>query len=156
MEIIAREVTKFEQLRALWLINNPVVKNWYVALILGKLLLLCTCALTEWFYIKRGLMYSFSSDSQLENRVLQGLPRLEIYNSHFTAKFGAWALGFCGGVYGKENPGSIHEGDHQLESVSSLDLSNRCIHNLISKVRAVLPSCDSSLFIRFILSATIR
>ncbi|KAF3946588.1 hypothetical protein CMV_027162 [Castanea mollissima] len=99
VEIIAREVTKFEQLRALWLNNNPVVKN---------------------------------CDSQLENRVLQGLPRLEIYNSRFTAKFGAWALGFCGGVYGKDNPGSIHEGDHQLESVSSLDLSDRCIHNLIS------------------------
>ncbi|KAF3965038.1 hypothetical protein CMV_010731 [Castanea mollissima] len=89
VEIIAREVTKFEQLRALWLNNNPVVKN---------------------------------CDSQLENRVLQGLPRLEIYNSRFTAKFGAWALGFCGGVYGKDNPGSIYEGDHQLESVSSLDL----------------------------------
>ncbi|KAM4097488.1 hypothetical protein ACJW30_07G003800 [Castanea mollissima] len=100
VEIIAQEVTKFEQLRALWLSNNPVVKN---------------------------------CDSQLENRVLQGLPRLEIYNSRFTAKFGAWALGFCGGVYGKDNPGSIHEGDHQLESVSSLDLSDRCIHNLISK-----------------------
>ncbi|KAL4613767.1 hypothetical protein ACB092_07G003900 [Castanea dentata] len=99
VEIIAREVTKFEQLRALWLNNNPVVKN---------------------------------CDSQLENRVLQGLPRLEIYNSRFTAKFGAWALGFCGGVYGKDNPGSIHEGDHQLESVSSLDLSDRCIHNLIT------------------------
>ncbi|KAM3693701.1 hypothetical protein ACJW31_07G003500 [Castanea mollissima] len=100
VEIIAREVTKFEQLRALWLNNNPVVRN---------------------------------CDSQLENRVLQGLPKLEIYNSRFTAKFGAWALGFCGGVYGKDNPGSIHEGDHQLESVSSLDLSDRCIHNLISK-----------------------
>ena len=76
--------------------------------------------------------------------------RLEIYNSCFTAKFGA------GGVYGKNNPGSIHDGDHQLESVSSLDLLNRCIHNLISKVQAVLPSCDSSLFICFILSATIK
>ncbi|KAF3965043.1 hypothetical protein CMV_010736 [Castanea mollissima] len=86
VEIIAREVTKFEQLRALWLNNNPVVKN---------------------------------CDSQLENSVLQGLPRLEIYNSRFTAKFGAWALGFCGGVYGKDNPGSIHEGDHQLESAFS-------------------------------------
>ncbi|KAL4613765.1 hypothetical protein ACB092_07G003700, partial [Castanea dentata] len=95
-----REVTKFEQLRALWLNNNPVVKN---------------------------------CDSQLENRVLQGLPKLEIYNSRCTAKFGAWALGFCGGVYGKDNPGSILEGDYQLESVSSLDLSDRCIHNLIIK-----------------------
>uniref|UniRef100_A0A2N9H5T5 Tubulin--tyrosine ligase-like protein 12 SET-like domain-containing protein n=1 Tax=Fagus sylvatica TaxID=28930 RepID=A0A2N9H5T5_FAGSY len=72
-------------------------------------------------------------DDQLADRVLQGLPRLEIYNSHFTAKFGGWALGFCGGVYEKDNPGSVHESDHQLESVSSLDLSNRCIHNLINK-----------------------
>ncbi|KAF3948776.1 hypothetical protein CMV_025269 [Castanea mollissima] len=84
VEIIAREVTKFEQLRALWLNNNPVVKN---------------------------------CDSQLENRVLQGLPRLEIYNSRFTAKFGAWALGFCGGV---------------------------CIHNLISKLFYIManPECS--------------
>ena len=81
---------------------------------------------------------------------------LVIYNSCFTAKFGAWALGFCGGVYGKDNLGSIHEGDHQLESVSSLDLLKRCIHNLISKVQALLPSRDSSLFICFILSATIK
>jgi tubulin--tyrosine ligase-like protein 12 len=86
-------------------------------------------------------MYSFSSDDQLADRVLQGLPRLEIYNSHFTAKFGGWALGFCGGVYEKDNPGSVHESDHQLESVSSLDLSNRCIHNLINKVWAVLHIC---------------
>ena len=76
--------------------------------------------------------------------------RLEIYNSCFTTKFGA------GGVYGKDNPGNIHEGDHQLESVSSLDLSNRCIHNLISKVQAVLPSRDSSLFICSILSVTTK
>ena len=81
---------------------------------------------------------------------------LVIYNSCFTAKFGAWALGFCGGVYGKDNLGSIHEGDHQLESVSSLDLLKRCIHNLISKVQALLPSRDSTLFICFILSATIK
>lgn len=100
VEIVAKEVTKFEHLRALWLNKNPVVKK---------------------------------CDDQLADRVLQGLPRLEIYNSHFTAKFGGWALGFCGGVYEKDNPGSVHESDHQLESVSSLDLSNRCIHNLINK-----------------------
>lgn len=28
-EIVVQEVTKFKNLRALWLNNNPVLKNWY-------------------------------------------------------------------------------------------------------------------------------
>lgn len=70
----------------------------------------------------------------MAERILQGSPSLEIYNSCFTHNFGEWALGFCADVYGKENPGYIHQNDHPLQSVTSLDLSNRCIHNLISKV----------------------
>ncbi|CBI27809.3 uncharacterized protein LOC100266448 isoform X2 [Vitis vinifera] len=72
-------------------------------------------------------------DGHMAERILQGSPSLEIYNSCFTRNFGEWALGFCADVYGKENPGYIHQNDHPLQSVTSLDLSNRCIHNLISK-----------------------
>lgn len=76
--------------------------------------------------------------------VLQRLPNLEIYNSQFTANFGEWALGFCGGVYVKDNPGRVHQGDRPLEGVASLDLSNRCIHSLINKVRT-LSICNSDM-----------
>ncbi|KAG7988599.1 hypothetical protein I3843_03G195500 [Carya illinoinensis] len=100
MEIVSQEVTKFGNLRALWLNNNPVVDN---------------------------------CEEQLADMVLQRLPNLEIYNSRFTANFGEWALGFCGGVYVKDNPGRVHQVDRPLESVASLDLSNRCIHSLINK-----------------------
>ncbi|KAJ7955985.1 Tubulin--tyrosine ligase-like protein 12 [Quillaja saponaria] len=71
-------------------------------------------------------------DGELEDAV-KGLPELEIYNSKFTSNFGEWALGFCGGVYEKDNPGSIHLADHPLQSVTSLDLADRKIHNLINK-----------------------
>lgn len=116
VEVVAREVTKFGNLRALWLNNNPVVKN---------------CG------------------DHLADIVLQGLPDLEIYNSCFTANFGVWALGFCGGLYVKDNSGSVDLGGHQLECVTSLDLSNRCIHSLINKAfsPAELP-CLSYLNIR--------
>ncbi|KAK9274967.1 hypothetical protein L1049_022224 [Liquidambar formosana] len=72
-------------------------------------------------------------DVHMEETILQGCPRLEIYNSCFTCNFGEWALGFCGGIYGKDNPGCIHQSDCPLKTVTSLDLSNRCIHNLINK-----------------------
>lgn len=67
---------------------------------------------------------------------MEGLPNLEIYNSVFTTKFGEWALGFCGEVYDKENPGSsnVHDAESSLHRITSLDLSNRRIHNLINKV----------------------
>lgn len=74
---------------------------------------------------------------QLADKVLQGLPNLEIYNSKFTSNYGEWALGFCGEVYDKENPGSGKlQDDPSLQRITSLDLSNRCIHNLINKVIA--------------------
>lgn len=78
---------------------------------------------------------------QLADKVLQGLPNLEIYNSKFTPNHGEWALGFCGEVYDQENPGSSKlQDDPSLQRITSLDLSNRCIHNLINKVIAVLKS----------------
>ncbi|KAK3040364.1 hypothetical protein RJ639_026769, partial [Escallonia herrerae] len=77
--------------------------------------------------------------------VLNGCPRLEIYNSCFTSNFGEWALGFCGGIYEKDNPISADQNDHPFQSLTSLDLSNRCIHNLINKAFSpiYLPSLSS-------------
>ncbi|KAH9804626.1 tubulin--tyrosine ligase-like protein 12 [Citrus sinensis] len=69
-------------------------------------------------------------DHCMEDAILQGCPKLEIYNSNFTINFGEWALGFCGEVYDKDNPSSLCLRDRPLQSVTSLDLSNRCIHNL--------------------------
>lgn len=101
VDVVVQEVTKFKDLRALWLNNNPVVEKCGV---------------------------------QLADKVLQGLPNLEIYNSKFTSNYGEWALGFCGEVYDKENPGSGKlQDDPSLQRITSLDLSNRCIHNLINK-----------------------
>lgn len=74
----------------------------------------------------------------MAGRILEGSPNLEIYNSCFTNNFGEWALGFCADIYGKENPGNIDRNDHLLQSVTCLDLSDRCIHNLICKVRMFL------------------
>ncbi|EOY30254.1 hypothetical protein QUC31_020351 [Theobroma cacao] len=99
-EKLVQEVTKFKNLKALWLNNNPVLEK---------------------------------SDGGMEDAILRGCPKLEIYNSRFTRNFGEWALGFCADVYGKDNPGNSHHGDLALQSVTSLDVSNRCIHNLINK-----------------------
>lgn len=100
VEMVAEEVTKFRNLRALWLNNNPVLE---------------TC------------------EDQLADIVLQKLPRLEIYNSRFTTNFGGWALGFCAGVYDKDSTCNAYQTENPLECVISIDLSNRCIHNLINK-----------------------
>lgn len=96
-------------------------------------------------------IFSFQSDVQLADRVLEALPNLEIYNSIFTPNFGEWALGYCGDVYNKENPGSssIHENDTSLHSVTSLDLSNRRIHNVINKV-LTFPSSILLIYIPFL------
>ena len=72
----------------------------------------------------------------MTDKILRQMPNLEIYNSKFTPNYGNWALGFCGDVYDKENPGvrNIHE-DNSLQGITFLDLSNRGIHSLITKVR---------------------
>ncbi|OAY66706.1 Tubulin--tyrosine ligase-like protein 12 [Ananas comosus] len=62
--------------------------------------------------------------------ILDGIPGLEIFNSCFTRNYGEWALGFCGGIIGADNPDSFEEGSLSLESITTLDLSNRSIHNL--------------------------
>ncbi|XVE53987.1 hypothetical protein DITRI_Ditri03aG0046700 [Diplodiscus trichospermus] len=99
-EKLVQEVTKFKNLKALWLNNNPVLEK---------------------------------SDVGMEAAILRGCPKLEIYNSSFTHTFGEWALGFCADVIGKDNPVISHQGDLALQSVTSLYLSNRRIHNLINK-----------------------
>ncbi|PKI43487.1 tubulin--tyrosine ligase-like protein 12 isoform X1 [Punica granatum] len=99
VDVVAREVAKFNKLRALWLNDNPITNI---------------------------------SDGYVTDKILQASPKLEILNSHFTRNFGQWALAFCGGLYDKDNPGHPVESDHHpLQSVTSLDLSNRCIHNLV-------------------------
>ncbi|XP_057750987.1 uncharacterized protein LOC130969331 [Arachis stenosperma] len=110
VETIVQEVSKFKQLKGLWLNNNPVLEK---------------------------------GDSELLDALLKELPELEIYNSTFTSNFGEWALGFCAGIYEKDNPGNVDQASTPLQSVSTLDLSNRNIHSLINK--AFTPNCLPSL-----------
>ncbi|XP_010428834.1 PREDICTED: tubulin--tyrosine ligase-like protein 12 [Camelina sativa] len=95
-DVVIQEVTKFKNLKALWLNDNPVLQK---------------------------------SERQMADEILQGCPSLEIYNSCFTPNYGLWALGFCGDIFGKDNPGCVQQ-DQPLCNVTSLDLSNRSIHNL--------------------------
>ncbi|KAK6784548.1 hypothetical protein RDI58_018003 [Solanum bulbocastanum] len=98
VEVVSKEVTRLNNLKALWLNNNPFLEH-----------------------------------SNSEAAIIQGCPSLEICNSKFTSNYGEWALGFCGGIYDKDNAGCAHQRDHPLESVTSLDLSNRSIRNLMNK-----------------------
>uniref|UniRef100_A0A7N0TS93 Tubulin--tyrosine ligase-like protein 12 SET-like domain-containing protein n=1 Tax=Kalanchoe fedtschenkoi TaxID=63787 RepID=A0A7N0TS93_KALFE len=100
-EIIIQLVTKFKNLRALWLNDNPVLQK---------------------------------DKRDLEEAIIHGCPRLEVLNSHFTDNYGEWALGFCGDIYDKANPGTDCPSDRTLEGITSLDLSSRGIHNLAHKL----------------------
>ncbi|KAJ8750906.1 hypothetical protein K2173_016087 [Erythroxylum novogranatense] len=99
-DVVVQEVSKFKNLKALWLNDNPVLKN---------------------------------CDDHLADAIFKECPRLEIFNSHFTHNYSLWALGFCGGAYDNDNPDFIHDNEHPLQRVTSLDLSNRCICSLINK-----------------------
>lgn len=89
-------------------------------------------------YYNRFLMYLMGfSERQMADEILQGCPSLEIYNSCFTPNYGLWALGFCGDIFTKDNPGCVQQ-DQPLCNVTSLDLSNRAIHNLANKVNLIL------------------
>ncbi|KAL8161375.1 hypothetical protein V2J09_012864 [Rumex salicifolius] len=68
-----------------------------------------------------------------EETIVQAFPELEIFNSSFTTNYGEWALGFCGGIYGKDNPVDELQNEHPLKSLTHLDLSNRGIHNIVNK-----------------------
>ncbi|KAL1214586.1 hypothetical protein V5N11_007481 [Cardamine amara subsp. amara] len=76
------------------------------------------------------------SERCMADEILQAFPSLEIYNSCFTANYGVWALGFCGDIFGKDNPGCVQQ-DQPLCNVTSLDLSNRSIHSLVNKAFSV-------------------
>ncbi|EEC74627.1 hypothetical protein OsI_10249 [Oryza sativa Indica Group] len=92
-EKIMKGIGECRRLKALWLNENPALKEG------------------------------------VDKVILDGLPELEIYNSHFTRKAGEWALGFCGDIIGADNPCSSAE-SIPLENIASLDLSDRCIHKL--------------------------
>ncbi|MCD9560626.1 hypothetical protein HAX54_019343 [Datura stramonium] len=98
VEVVSKEVTRLNNLKALWLNNNPIFEH-----------------------------------SNSEAAIIQGCPGVEICNSKFTSNYGEWALGFCGGIYDNDNAGGAYQRDHPLESVTSLDLSNRSIRNLMNK-----------------------
>lgn len=72
-------------------------------------------------------------DDRLADSIFQHCPGLEIYNRCFTCNFGEWALGFCGDVYDKDNPGCTNHNERTLHNVTSLDLSSRSIHSLTNK-----------------------
>ncbi|RWR75193.1 tubulin--tyrosine ligase-like protein 12 isoform X2 [Cinnamomum micranthum f. kanehirae] len=69
----------------------------------------------------------------IADAIFLAVPGLEIYNSCFTSNFGEWALGFCGGLYGEDNPCSTQHNSYPLKDITDLNLSNRCIHNLSNK-----------------------
>ncbi|CAH9098466.1 unnamed protein product, partial [Cuscuta europaea] len=100
VENLVKEITQLNNLRALWLNNNPILEN---------------------------------DDGRLEDAILQGCLRLEIFNSRFTPHYGEWALGYCGEIYNKDSPECVYHGDHPLLSIDSLDLSDRSISNLLNK-----------------------
>lgn len=79
--------------------------------------------------------------SFVANAILEGISSLEIYNSCFTNNSSEWALGFCRGIIGMDNPDFSTETASALEAITSLDLSDRCISSLPKVFSpAVLPS----------------
>ncbi|KAJ4767734.1 Tubulin-tyrosine ligase family protein [Rhynchospora pubera] len=71
-----------------------------------------------------------SCSNSIAKAITESLPGLEIYNSCFTTTFGSWALSFCGGVIGPDNVDFAMGISPTLNEITTLDLSNRCIHKL--------------------------
>ncbi|KAJ3673647.1 hypothetical protein LUZ60_005639 [Juncus effusus] len=71
-----------------------------------------------------------NKEESISKAIIDAIPGLEIYNSKCTDKFGAWALGFCGGLIGSENLDFSLNSSIKLGQITSLDLSNRSIHKL--------------------------
>ncbi|KAG0497473.1 hypothetical protein HPP92_002164 [Vanilla planifolia] len=79
--------------------------------------------------------------SFLGKAICEGIPSLEIYNSCFTDNSSEWALGFCGGIIGVDNPYLNADIASALEGITKLDLSDRYIHNIPKMFSpAVMPS----------------
>ncbi|KAL7136862.1 hypothetical protein ABFS83_10G058000 [Erythranthe nasuta] len=118
--------SKFPHLLALSLRGNKLMNSEIMANVVAQFKSLKALWLNYNPILKAG-------DIDLEDSFLKNCPELEIYNSRLTPKYGEWALGFCGGLYEKDNPGGSYQSEQLLQSVISLDLSNRCIRNLITK-----------------------
>ncbi|KAL9224210.1 hypothetical protein vseg_000271 [Gypsophila vaccaria] len=116
--------TRCPNLVALSLLGNKIKKMDTVLEEVSKLKHLRALWLTD-----NPCLENCSSD--VEDAVVIACPKLEIFNSRFTRNYGGWALGFCGETYCKENPGG--DRDHQFLATTSLDFSDRRIHNLINK-----------------------
>nr|XP_010936909.1 tubulin--tyrosine ligase-like protein 12 isoform X2 [Elaeis guineensis] len=71
-----------------------------------------------------------SGGDAITKAIIDGIPGLEIYNSCFTINSGEWALGFCGGIFGADNPDCSSNTNGSLEGIAALDLSDRSIHYL--------------------------
>ncbi|CAA7016089.1 unnamed protein product [Microthlaspi erraticum] len=117
--------SKFQDLLALSLIGNKIESADVVIQEVAKFKNLKALWLNDNPVLQK-------SERQMADEILQRCPSLEIYNSGFTPNYGLWALGFCGDIFGKDNPGCVQE-DRPLCDVTSLDLSNRSIHNLVNK-----------------------
>ncbi|XP_023771281.1 uncharacterized protein LOC111919948 isoform X1 [Lactuca sativa] len=116
--------TKFPDLIALSLCNNKIKFTETITKEIVKFKHLRALWLNN-----NPIMQNF--DDHVADAIIHNFPRLEILNSSFTRKYTGWALGFCGGIYDKDNPGCGHDDDnHSLQGLTSLDLSNRRIHSL--------------------------
>lgn len=118
--------SKFPELLALSLCGNKLEVVDVVSREIAKLTHLKALWLTDNPVVQK-------YDDRLAESIFQHCLKLEIYNRRFTCNFGEWALGFCGDIYDKENPGCPYQNEHPLHDVSSLDLSNRSIHSLTNK-----------------------
>ncbi|KAJ0987501.1 hypothetical protein J5N97_005857 [Dioscorea zingiberensis] len=96
-ETVLLEISKCRNLKALWLNENPVLKN---------------------------------IRDEIGLAIFDHNPVLEIFNSRFTRNAAEWALGFCGGIFCMDNPSCSQCATNSLESITVLDLSNRCIYKL--------------------------
>ncbi|KAL2642268.1 hypothetical protein R1flu_009855 [Riccia fluitans] len=69
--------------------------------------------------------------SAAKDSIIKALPKLELYNRHFTKSCSKWGLGFCAEIYGPENPVECSD---PLEEVTDLDLSDRALLKLDPEV----------------------
>ncbi|URE47904.1 tubulin--tyrosine ligase-like protein [Musa troglodytarum] len=147
-ETIIQEVTKCRRLKAIWLNDNRALRLMRVSLaLICSSSLVCSCLLRFFSNMSRSSVCIFSGD-RISKLILDGIPGLEIYNSCFTSNFGEWALGFCGSIFGADNPGCLSECSGSLASITTLDLSNRCVRCLPKAFSPIMLPSLSHLNIR--------
>ncbi|KAG6543613.1 hypothetical protein Mapa_014976 [Marchantia paleacea] len=81
-------------------------------------------------------------ETAAKDALVSALPKLELYNSQFTKSCTQWAVGFCAGIYGPENPGECSGLSHPFEEVTDLDLSGRMLLKLSKEVISPLEMPD--------------